>query len=196
MDTGGFVRLISPRVPAWLRPRGEGGFLAGQDFLECPTGGVIFGLVGGPEVREAGITAGEIRLQSGYPGPKGFGCLHVEGYADRIKTICGLGFRDFPHFCAEVGTRYGRVGRAERNRIALIMAHDGYECWLIVEWKTTAEQQFWTIVTGVVSRTARCDIICEVVRTDGREPPPNVAKRTRFETLSLPKKITLASNGS
>jgi hypothetical protein len=168
--------------------------LTGDIFVSCPTGGETFGIIDGEAVRTAGLKPGEIRLQRGYPGPKGFGCLHVESYADRIKTICGLGFRDFPHFCAAVAQRYSKIGKAERGRLALIMSHAGYECWLITEYKEPAS--FWTVVTGVVSRTARYELICEIERTDGREPTSNVAKRTRFETLSLPKKIKPASNGS
>jgi hypothetical protein len=168
----------------------------GQALVACPSGGEIFGLVDGDEIKAAGIAPGFLRLQVGYPGPKGFGLRHVESYDDRMRTISGLGFKNFPHFCEAIGKGFTKIGKGDRGRLLLIMEHQGYAVWLIVELRNPESDPFWTIVTGVINRLARCEVLCEVTRTSECEPTLNVAKRSRFETLSLPKKVEVGCNGS
>ncbi len=160
----------------------------GKQFVVSSSGQTIFGLIDSPEIKSAGILPGWIGLQVGYPGPKGFGARHVESNVDRMKAIRGLGFQSFAQFCEKIASSYTRVGQGEHGRLVLVLSHNGYEVWLVVEHKPAAIEPFWTIVTGVVSRRARFKLLCEIMRTSGSEPTLNVAKRTRFETLSLPKK--------
>jgi hypothetical protein len=156
-------------------------------------GRVDLGVVDGAEIASVGLRAGPIRLQVGYPGPKGFGFLHIRGYPDRVLQIQGMGYKSVVEFCAEIASNFTIVGRARDERIVVAWRTPYYDLQLILEWK----ENYWTIVTGVPARVARkFEQLCEVVRTSGSEPTPDVAKRPRFATLSLPKKVSPGGNGS
>jgi hypothetical protein len=166
----------------------------GKAFVSCPTGGLDFGKVSGEGGIAAGIRCGPIRLQVGYPGSKGFGFLHIQAYSERVKEIAGLGYKSVAEFCAAVGSNFTIIGAARDGRIVLVWKTSYYDLQLIVQWQ---EEGYWTIVTGIPTRVARkFEKLCGVMRTGESEPTPNDAKRSRFATLSLPKKISLGDNGS
>lgn len=166
----------------------------GKVFVSCE-GSIDFAVLDTPETRAANIAIGPIRLQVGYPGEKGFGYLHIQQRADRIKQIQGAGYPGAPEFCLAVARKFTSVGSVRDGRLVLVWETAHYEHQLILQW--VGEGGFWTIVTGVPSRVARrFTLICKVARTSGSEPTPLVAKRPRFATLSLPKKFDAGSNGS
>jgi len=160
-------------------------------FVKCPAGHVDHGLIERADAEKAGVQAGPIRLQIGYPGKKGFGYLHVQGMDDRIRQINGMGFKDFGAYCSGVAKGYTRICQGDEERLVLVWPKEGYDLQLVLEWK----DGFWTIVTGVPKRVDRSPKLCDVARTSGSEPTPDVAKRPRFATLSLPKKVPSGGNG-
>ena len=167
----------------------------GKVFVSCPkVGGLNYGMIDGPETKAAGLTCGPIRLQVGYEGPKGFGFLHIQAYADRVKQIKGLGFTSVAEFCYAIASNYSVVGKARDGRIRVIWKRTYDDLELVLEWK---EAGHWNIVTAVPTRVARkYELIYEVVRTGESEPTPSDAERSRFATLSLPKKVSSGDNGS
>lgn len=169
--------------------------LIAHEFVACPVGGIDYGLIEAAHVvaaLPAKILAGPIRLQHGYPGPDGFGYRHVDAYPQRVAQIQGLGFQTFPDYCWAVANRFERIGTGRDDRLILLWRYKGYDLTLVIE---PIDGQFWTIVTGLPKRIERCQILCEVARTDGSEPTPDVAKRPRLATLSLPKKAIVGDNG-
>jgi hypothetical protein len=164
----------------------------GKAFCQCPSGGIDYGVLAKEHTESFGLPNGPIRLQVGYPGEKGFGHLHIQGYADRVKQIQGLGYKSVYEFCFAVAANYTVVGRAKDGRVVLVWKTSTYDLQLIVQWN----EDHWTIVTGIPTRVARkFEKLCEVERTGGSEPTPDVAKRPRFATLSLPKKAIAGGNG-
>jgi hypothetical protein len=155
-------------------------------FVQCPAGHVDHGLIEDAHAALAGVQPGPIRLQIGYSGKKGFGYLHVQGMEDRMRQITGMGFKGFGPYCSEVAKNYTRICQGDDGRLMLVWPKDGYNLELVVEWK---EGGFWTVVTGLPKRVERAKVLCEVARKSESEPTPYVAKRTRFATLSLPKKV-------
>lgn len=154
-------------------------------FVKCPAGQVDLGVIENEHAGTAGVQGGPIRLQIGYSGKKGFGYLHVQGMEDRIKQLAGMGFKSFGPYCSEVAKNYTRICQGGGGRLILVWHKDGYDLELVVEWKGG----FWTIVTGLPMRVERATVLCEVARKSESEPTPDVAKRPRFATLSLPKKV-------
>jgi hypothetical protein len=56
-------------------------------FVEAPGGGPDFGKIDDEAAAVINKPSGAIRLQEGYPGPKGYGNRHIEGYPDRIRRL-------------------------------------------------------------------------------------------------------------
>jgi len=161
------------------------------DFVKCPAGHEDHGLIEPEHAKIAAIEPGPIRLQYGYEGNKGFGYLHVQGMEDRMRQIAGLGFKDFAAYSSAVAKHYTRICRGGDGKLVLVWPKDGYDLTLVLQKK----DGFWTVVTGLPKRVERSTKLCDVARKSGSEPTPDVAKRPRFATLSLPKKVTSGGNG-
>ncbi len=132
--------------------------------------------------------AGPIRLQHGFPGPKGFGYRHVEAYDNRMQQLRNKGFRDFSAFVYDVAQNYDRIQIGNDNRLILIYPKSGFDLRIVLQEKSLAGLDFWTVITGIPSRVSRFpEIYRKVVQTGESEPTPNDAIRPRFATLSLPK---------
>jgi hypothetical protein len=153
--------------------------------VKCPAGQIDHGLIAPEHAAKCGVQPGPIRLQIGYPGKKGFGFLHVQGNEERATNFSGMGFRGFADYCSGVSKNYTRICQGEDGKLVVVWPKGGYDLQLVLQWRGG----FWTVVTGVPKRVERSPKLCDVARTSGSEPTPDVAKRPRFETLSLPKKL-------
>jgi hypothetical protein len=166
----------------------------GKRLVGAPSGSVDFGFILREHAELIGIQSGPIRLQEGYPGSKGFGRLHIEGYPDRVAQFTNLGFTgllDYVHF---VATGYEWIGLANDQRYAVVRRKLGHDLALILQWHQT--DCFWGVVTALPYRVARFKKAFEVTRTGGSEPTPDTAvKHHRFATLSLPRKASNSDNG-
>lgn len=141
------------------------------------------------------IAVGPIRLQRGYPGPKGFGNSHVEDNRSRMDRLRGLGFDSFASFASQVAKNYGRIERAEKGRIRIIERTPGYDLELVLDCK---DGKFWTVVTGIPGRPDdNGEVLMRVARAGGSEPAPSLsAQGPRRETLSLSKLKSSGDKGS
>jgi len=177
--------------------------LLARSFLPCPTGSLDFGEIDLVTASALGVPAGPIRLQVGYPGPKGFGSRHVEENANRMKQLAQIGFANFTSFAHAVAQKYQAVLAGDPvSRFQLVYRDmfDGrrFDLRLIIQPETDGSVQFYGITTGIFSPVARGKVLCSVNRTGGCVPTPSAAeRRSRFETLSLPNSKPVSSdNGS
>ncbi|PCI38027.1 MAG: hypothetical protein COB46_12335 [Rhodospirillaceae bacterium] len=135
-----------------------------------------------------GYHNGPIKLQRGFPGPKGYGFLHVEKNARRMQLLSDFGFGGFLQFCEFVAQHYDWIGKAKKDRLIIVREHDGYDFCLFIEHKIKGTDH-WSIVTGLPKRISREEKLWVNSRMGGSEPTPcTVEKRIRFETLSLSEK--------
>lgn len=168
----------------------------GRQFLRCAAGNIDFGRIEAEAAAAMKAPAGPIRLEEGYGGSKGFGNRHVEDYPSRMRQMRDLGFPTFAQFAEEVARNYTKIGEARDSRFFLIHPKAGFDFRLVIEY-CAADGGFWTIVTGMPYRVARCPILFEKSRAGGSEPTPSaVVQRPRFATLSLPKSRPTNDNGS
>lgn len=169
--------------------------LIGTQFLAGPQG-IDLGVIEADAAAAIRGAVAPIRLQHGYEGPKGFGNRHVESHTPRMKLIQGLGFKTFLDFSCVVAKNYERLGAGDDGRVLAIHRYQGYDLRLVLQF-CPGQQPYWSIVTGIPARVVRCPILFEKSRVSGREPTPSIAvKRSRFETLSLPRKSNVGDNGS
>jgi hypothetical protein len=169
--------------------------LIAAQFLAAPNGTEDFGEVDAVSAAACGVAAGPVRLQHGYEGAEGFGNRHVEAYPARMKQLANLGYPTFAAFAYAVAQSYQRIGDGDRGRLLLIYRSMGYDLRLVIQHN--AQGGFWTIVTGLPYRVARCKILFAVTRTGRSEPTPSPADQgSRFATLSLPKTKSSGGSGS
>jgi len=158
------------------------------NFMKCPAGHIDFGLIERIHAEAIGVEEGPIRLQVGYKGNTGFGYLHVQEKWERMRQLEGLGFKDAESYCSQVAKNYTRICAGKDGRLVLVWPNQEFDLTLVVERKE-GDPAYWTIVTAIPKRVERSQVLQEVARTGGREPSPDIAKRPRFATLSLPKKF-------
>jgi hypothetical protein len=163
-------------------------------------GSIDFGNIHKTVATSLGINEGPIRLEEGYPGPKGYGNLHVEGYEDRMKAIRGISYKSFAEFAFGICQNYTKIGKGDDGRLLLIWPRlvpaGVFDLRVIIQHTNDATDAYWTIVTGIFSRVARCEILYEKTREDESVPTSGVAERPRCETLSLPKSVKTGGKGS
>lgn len=160
-------------------------------FLRCPDGHLEFGLIEKIHAAAIGVQHGFIHLQYGYQGNRntGFGYFHIQEKWERVRQLGGLGFPNIESYCSAVAKNYSRICEGSDGRLVLVLPKDGFDLQIVVEWQEKDGAGFWTIITGIPKRVERGKELLKVVRTGGREPSPDVAKRPRFAPLSLPKKV-------
>lgn len=144
-----------------------------------------------------GVTGGPIRLQVGYPGPRGFGNLHVEAHTPRIKQLKELGYGSFLLFCAEVAQNYEAIQQGENDRLILIREKLGRDLRLIVEYCNQGDA-FWTIITGMpyrVSRKKELFRFKEIRREGECEPAPSAAGKRSLLRLA-PSKLLVPDDSA
>ena len=157
-------------------------------FLPVPGGGHDFGVIDEATAKAVGCEAGPICLQQGYPTEKGFGKLHIASHRQRMKQILGLGYRTVEAFVYDVAQNYTIIQDAGDGRLSLVYKRLGRDLRIVVTKILRSGKPYWNVVTGLPYREARRPVLHEIKRSDGSEPTSNVAKRSRFATLSLPKK--------
>jgi hypothetical protein len=158
-------------------------------FLPAPNGNHDFGEINAVVAGAIGCDAGPICLQQGYPTEKGFGRLHIESHAQRMKQIRGLGYATVEAFVYAVAQNYTIIQDGGNGRLILIHKRLGHDLRIVVTKILRSGKPHWNVVTGLPYRESRRPVLYVMIRSDGSEPTPGVAeKRPRFATLSLPKK--------
>lgn len=153
---------------------------------------VNFGYITDKIASELSVSPGPIRLQQGIHGPRGFGKWHIESTPGRMAQISNLGFPSCERFVYSVARNFQRIGDARDGKLALIFSKNEHDLQVIIRFNRT----FWSVVTGLPYRIARCKILTQITRTDGSESPSKAADTPRFEILSLPKALALGDSGS
>lgn len=174
--------------------------LIAAQFLVAPNGTEDFGFIDVAAAAVINAPPGPIRLQHGYPGPKGYGNRHVEAYADRMEHLRGIGFGTFAAFAYDVGQNYQTIRQANAPRFFVVyrkLTDNGiFDLKLVVEPQTANRVTVWNTISGIFAPRDRSPILYTVTRTGGCVPQPIDTERPRFETLSLPKKPLTGDRGS
>jgi hypothetical protein len=156
--------------------------------MPAPGGGHDFGLVDADVAKAIGCAEGPICLQQGYPTEKGFGKLHIESHAQRVKQISGLGHATVEAFVYEVAQHYTIVQDGGGGRLLLVYQKGGYDLGIAVGSIKRLGRDYWNVVTALPYRQSKRPVLYVKLRSDGSEPASDVAVRPRFATLSLPEK--------
>jgi len=155
-------------------------------FLLCPNGTPVFGVM--PVEPTQGWNGEPIQLQYGYPGPRGYGYLHVQSNEPRIKQLKNLGFSNFEAFAHLVASNYSHIIDCEQpGRVSLVYDVPGYSFILPVQM--VPDKTYWTIITGLPTRRKKETPLWvrrEANKCETLSPTPE--PRRRFPTLSLPNK--------
>lgn len=122
-----------------------------------PAGLRNLGLIEPAAAKAAKVNSGPIVLQQGYPGPRGWGWVHVTGNADRVKQIASRGFPTPLAYACAVASNWKSLRQGEAGKIAVFWPIDGFELGLALTWKA----KFWSITTMLPFRSNKQPVLYE-----------------------------------
>jgi len=153
-------------------------------FVSTGSGSKDFGFLETEDAQLINRPAGPIRLQHGYPGPKGYGRLHVEGNDNRMKQLAGLKFSTFSGFAEATCSCYTHIYAGDGDRLIFVREVSGRNWCIVAQYNE--QHKCWSISTGIVRRVERTELLLQKERGGGSEPAPgDTSHRPRFETLTL-----------
>ncbi len=88
----------------------------------------------------------------------------------------------------EVAQHYTIVQDGGGGRLLLVYQKGGYDLGIAVGSIKRLGRDYWNVVTALPYRQSKRPVLYVKLRSDGSEPPSDVAVRPRFATLSLPEK--------
>lgn len=154
-------------------------------IILAPSRERTFGSVDEVAASCAGISAGDVILKHGVPSARGFGLEHIRSAEARMREIKGVGYNDAITFIYEICQNWTRLLRGKDGKYILVWQTQGKDLCVVIDWRDGA----WSITTAMANRVARGELLHERERrAEESEPPRALVGRTRFETLSLPKK--------
>jgi hypothetical protein len=101
------------------------------------------------------LPAGPIRIPEGVAGASGFGLLHVESNASRMKQIGGLGYACAIDFMVDIARNWTEIRAGDNGRIILIKKTQGYGLRGIVGWTDAC----WSMTTAIPGRTGGKELV-------------------------------------
>jgi len=121
-----------------------------EDLIAPESGVIDYGRIDADAAASIGAFSGPIRLQRGYPGPKGWGEAHITSNTHRMSLLRGFGFDDAKSFVALVCHEWTCIRPSEKGRVMLCLRRDGYEYVVVVQDKTSAAgNRFWSVITAI-----------------------------------------------
>jgi hypothetical protein len=101
-----------------------------------------------------GVNAGPVKLLNGVEGSNGgFGRVHIESHASRVKQLEGLGYKDVISYVAFVAADFSMVGLQEDGRIIIIREHSSMFHHVVCQWDD--EMGIWSITTAIPKNNMR-----------------------------------------
>lgn len=150
--------------------------------ISSPKTGMDLGEVCREGAKAAAVNSGPIRLLQGRSGGRGFGLKHIEE-PGRTKAIAGRGFQSCKEYVFHVAAQWSHLYKGENGRLIVASQCNGGFNSIVLQWK----DGYWSVVTGLPFRAPNEPLMFTKTRSGESEPPPALAARPRFETLTLPK---------
>lgn len=101
-----------------------------------------------------GVKPGPVRLLNGVEGNNGgFGRIHIESHANRVKQLEGLGYKTVLSYVAFVADGYTKIGLQEDGRIIIIREQSGMFHQVICQWDD--ELNVWSVTTAIPKSNMR-----------------------------------------
>lgn len=121
-----------------------------EDFIAPARGELDYGELDASAADAIGAFSGPIRLQYGYPGPKGWGEAHITSNTHRMKLLAGFGHHDAKSFVLHVCENWTCIRPADKGRMMLCQRDRGYEYVVVIQEKVSANgTRFWSVVTAI-----------------------------------------------
>lgn len=101
-----------------------------------------------------GVNAGPLKLLNGVEGNSGgFGRIHIESHASRVKQLDGLGYKDVISYVAFVAAGYTKIGLQEDRRIIIIREQSGMFHQVVCQWDD--ELRIWSVTAAIPKNNMR-----------------------------------------
>lgn len=101
-----------------------------------------------------GIFPGPIRLLQGVEGAKGgFGLAHIDGHADRVKQLQGLGYNETVSYVYHVVSDYDAIAIQEDGRLVFVREFSNLFNHVICQWDE--DLSAWSVTTAIPKKNIR-----------------------------------------
>lgn len=128
-------------------------------FIPAPDGSLNYWQLDDASATILKVAAGPVRLQQGRPLKKGFGLLHVEENAARMKQIKALGYKGVREFVSHICANWCHIRDGSKGRLLLCAVEPGFEFSIVLQKHQGTKGPFWTVVSAVISRSRNEEIL-------------------------------------